>query len=408
DRRQPAAAPHPLAPGGGRPDRLAGQPHDLRRGRRARRPRRDHGGGRRGRQHRAGAGLADGADQPRLRPGPPGRRRGRPPPGRVLRRGPRPAARAGRLGGRARHAGRRRRPRRRQPDRAHRGGGRRGAGIRPRRAVRGPDPRGDDGRGDRRGGVPDPVTATAPLRPADALDRIVYLLDRALAERTKVRAFLRARDVVAEVGDEEVERLHAAGRLAELPGSGPTTAGVIAEALEGRVPSYVARVEEEPAIDPGEGAELRAALRGDCHTHSTWSDGGAPIERMARTAMALGHEYMVLTDHSPRLTVAHGLSAARLRAQLDEVAELNERLAPFRILTGIEVDILEDGSLDQDEDLLARLDVVVASVHSKLRMERREMTERMVRAIANPHVDILGHCTGRKVVGRGRPPSTFD
>ena len=183
---------------------------------------------------------------------------------------------------------------------------------------------------------------------------------------------------------------------------------MIAEALEGRVPSYLARLEEETAIDPGEGAELRAALRGDCHTHSTWSDGGAPIERMARTAMALGHEYMVLTDHSPRLTVAHGLSAARLREQLDEVAELNERLAPFRILTGIEVDILEDGSLDQDEDLLARLDVVVASVHSKLRMGRREMTERMVRAIANPHVDILGHCTGRKMVGRGRPPSTFD
>lgn len=252
------------------------------------------------------------------------------------------------------------------------------------------------------------MTATAPLRPADALDRIVYLLDRALAERTKVRAFLRARDVVEEVGDEEVERLHAAGELTELPGIGPTTARVIAEALEGRVPSYLARLEEETAIDPGEGAELRAALRGDCHTHSTWSDGGAPIERMARTAMALGHEYMVLTDHSPRLTVAHGLSAARLREQLDEVAELNERLAPFRILTGIEVDILEDGSLDQDEDLLARLDVVVASVHSKLRMGRREMTERMVRAIANPHVDILGHCTGRKMVGRGRPPSTFD
>lgn len=252
------------------------------------------------------------------------------------------------------------------------------------------------------------MTATAPMRPADALDRIVYLLDRALAERAKVRAFLRARDVVEEVGDDEVERLHAAGKLTDLPGIGPTTARVIAEALEGEVPAYLAHLEEETAIDPGEGAELRAALRGDCHTHSTWSDGGASIEQMARTAMALGHEYMVLTDHSPRLTVAHGLSPDRLRAQLDEVAVLNERLAPFRILTGIEVDILEGGSLDQDEDLLARLDVVVASVHSKLRMERREMTRRMVRAIANPHVDILGHCTGRKLVGRGRPPSSFD
>src|SRR5690606_25194653 len=125
--------------------------------------------------------------------------------------------------------------------------------------------------------------------------------------------------------------------------------------------------EAETVIEPGEGRELRAALQGDCHTHSTWSDGGASIEEMARTAIALGHGYMVLTDHSPRLTVAHGLTAERLRAQLAEVRELNERLAPFRILTGIEVDILEDGSLDQSEELLSQLDVVVASAHSKLR-----------------------------------------
>jgi putative hydrolase len=90
------------------------------------------------------------------------------------------------------------------------------------------------------------------------------------------------------------------------------------------------------------------------------------------------------------------------------VATLNEELAPFRILTGIEVDILEDGTLDQDDDILERLDVVVASVHSKLRMERAEMTRRMATAVANPHVDILGHCTGRIVVGRGRPESEFD
>jgi putative hydrolase len=246
------------------------------------------------------------------------------------------------------------------------------------------------------------------VRPADALDRIVYLLDRALAEQQKVRAFARARDVVDEVGDGEVERLHAAGKLTDLPGIGPSTGKVIAQALDGAVPDYLAQLEQETVIESGEGAELRAALRGDCHTHSTWSDGGASIERMARTAMALGHEYMVLTDHSPRLTIAHGLDAERLRAQLDEVAALNETLAPFRILTGIEVDILVDGSLDQSDVLLARLDVVVASVHSKLRMERMEMTRRMVSAVASPHVDILGHCTGRKLVGRGRPPSVFD
>jgi putative hydrolase len=129
---------------------------------------------------------------------------------------------------------------------------------------------------------------------------------------------------------------------------------------------------------------------------------------MARAAQELGHDYIVLTDHSARLTVAHGLSAERLRDQLDEVAKLNEELAPFRILTGMEVDILEDGSLDMTDDMLGRLDVVVASVHSKLRMERSDMTRRMVLAMASPHTDILGHCTGRKVVGRGRPQSQFD
>ena len=246
------------------------------------------------------------------------------------------------------------------------------------------------------------------MHPADALDRIVYLLDRALAETTKVRAFARARDVLQEVGDDEVAKLHATGKLTELAGIGPTTARVIGEALDGDVPSYLVHLEDETIIPLGEGADLRAALKGDCHTHSTWSDGGASIESMARTAIALGHDYMVLTDHSPRLTVAHGLSADRLRSQLDEVFALNERLAPFRILTGIEVDILVDGALDQRDDLLARLDVVVASVHSKLRMERSEMTRRMVNAVASPHVDILGHCTGRKLVGSGRPPSQFD
>jgi putative hydrolase len=158
-----------------------------------------------------------------------------------------------------------------------------------------------------------------------------------------------------------------------------------------------------------EGAtELRGKLQGDCHSHSDWSDGGSPIREMAEAAKELGHAYWALTDHSPRLTVAHGLNEERLRLQLALVEQLNEELSPFRILTGIEVDILEDGSLDQDEDLLAELDVVVASVHSKLRMEAPAMTARMVRAIESPHTDILGHCTGRIVVGRGRPQSTFD
>ena len=129
---------------------------------------------------------------------------------------------------------------------------------------------------------------------------------------------------------------------------------------------------------------------------------------MAESARALGHEYWALTDHSPRLTVAHGLDGELLERQLEVVRTLNADLAPFRILTGIEVDIFEDGSLDQDPDLLAQLDIVVASVHSKLKMEPAQMTARMVRAIESPHTDILGHCTGRIVVGRGRPQSRLD
>ncbi len=142
--------------------------------------------------------------------------------------------------------------------------------------------------------------------------------------------------------------------------------------------------------------------------NSDWSDGGSPPLEMAQAARDLGHEWIALTDHSPRLTVASGLSAERLEAQLELVGQLNSELAPFRIMTGIEVDILEDGTLDQRDDLLARLDVVVASVHSKLRMPSEPMTSRMLTAVSNPLVDVLGHCTGRMIAGRGRPPSQFD
>ncbi len=212
---------------------------------------------------------------------------------------------------------------------------------------------------------------------------------------------------VRQTDPEELATLAAKGDLKDLPGIGDASARVITEALAGEVPAYLEKLEAETAvpITPG-GAEIRAALRGDCHSHSTWSDGGASIEAMATTARDLGHEYLVLTDHSPRLTIAHGLNRERLLTQLDEIAALNESLAPFRILTGMEVDILEDGALDLDDDLLARLDVVVASVHSKLRSERQKMTERMVLAVASPHVDILGHCTGR-LIGK-RPESVFD
>jgi putative hydrolase len=183
---------------------------------------------------------------------------------------------------------------------------------------------------------------------------------------------------------------------------------VIAQAWSGVVPDVLVEL-RSGATELG-GGEIRAALRGDLHCHSNWSDGSAPIEEMMQAAKALGHEYCALTDHSPRLTIANGLSPDRLRAQLEVIDELRERLAPFRILTGIEVDILDDGSLDQEPELLDRLDVVVASVHSKLSMDAKSMTRRMVRAVSNPQADVLGHCTGRLVEGnRGiRPESKFD
>jgi putative hydrolase len=258
------------------------------------------------------------------------------------------------------------------------------------------------------------------VEPVEALKRIAFLLEKQGEPTYRVRAFRNAARTLEKLPDEEIEARSEAGRWKDLPGIGEATSRVIAEAVAGEVPAYLQKLEEATvsAVAIPDGGPIRALLRGDLHTHSDWSDGGSPIEEMARAAIALGHEYMVLTDHSPRLKVANGPTRERLLAQLDVVRGLNATLAPFRILTGIEVDILDDGALDQGDDLLAQLDVVVASVHSKLRMPAAEMTRRMVAAVANPHMDILGHCTGRLVgqstrtadrgSGGGRPESEFD
>ena len=246
------------------------------------------------------------------------------------------------------------------------------------------------------------------MDPVVALRQIAYYKDRAREDSRRVMAYRNAADIVEALSDADRERHGAANSWQSLPGIGPKTAKVIAQAWAGREPD--ALIELRSAAEDLGGGEIRAALRGDLHVHSNWSDGSAPIEEMMLAARELGHEYCALTDHSPRLTIANGLSPERLRKQLDVIDELRDTVAPMRILTGIEVDILEDGSLDQEPELLERLDVVVASVHSKLAMDAPSMTRRMIKAVSNPHADVLGHCTGRLVTGgRGvRPESKFD
>ena len=246
------------------------------------------------------------------------------------------------------------------------------------------------------------------MDPVAALREIAFYKDRAREESRRVMAYRKAADVVEALSPEQREKLGHTNGWQALAGVGPKTAAVIAQAWAGREPDALVQL-RTAAADLGGGA-LRAALKGDLHLHSNWSDGSAPISEMMATAQRLGHEYCALTDHSPRLTVANGLSAERLRQQLDVIDEIRDRFAPMRILTGIEVDILDDGSLDQEPELLERLDVVVASVHSKLSMDAAAMTRRMVRAVSGGRANVLGHCTGRLVEGaRGtRPESKFD
>ena len=257
---------------------------------------------------------------------------------------------------------------------------------------------------------------SSPQGPVATLRRIAFLLERGREDSYKVKAFRTAAAALLPLSDDEIAARAAGGTLTELSGIGASTAKVVAQVVAGEVPERLARLEAQyggSLVTGGDG--LRAALRGDLHSHSDWSDGGSPIEEMAFTAMELGHDYLVLTDHSPRLTVAHGLSVDRLTRQLGVVDAVNEHLdalgdGEFTLLKGIEVDILDDGSLDQTDAMLARLDVRVASVHSKLTMDAAQMTRRMVAAIENPFTNVLGHCTGRLVTGnRGtRPGSSFD
>jgi putative hydrolase len=245
----------------------------------------------------------------------------------------------------------------------------------------------------------------------DALDEIAFWLERELAPTFKVQAFRNAADAIRDLGPEELAERIRDGRLKKMKGIGGRTFEVISQAVQGDVPDYLDGLRQRSAEPLAQGGgDLHAALRGDLHSHSNWSDGGSPIQTMVGAARLLGRQYLALTDHSPNLTIANGLSAERLTEQLDVVAQINERYDDFRLLAGIEVDILETGELDQSPEMLNRLDIVVASVHSKLRSDSDTMTRRMLGAIENPQTNVLGHCTGRLVEGsRGtRPQSEFD
>ena len=166
--------------------------------------------------------------------------------------------------------------------------------------------------------------------------------------------------------------------------------GEIEAAAEGRLPDLL----------------TRADLRGDLHSHSTYTDGRATIEQMATRAREAGLDYLAVTDHSQRLAMVQGLDAVRLRDQWREIEAVGKHLHGITLLRGIEVDILEDGSLDLSDDVLAELDWVVASVHYKLNQSPQDMTRRLVSAIRNPYVDVIGHPSGRLLTGR--EPSAFN
>jgi DNA polymerase (family 10) len=166
--------------------------------------------------------------------------------------------------------------------------------------------------------------------------------------------------------------------------------GEIASALAGELPELVTATD----------------VRGDTHTHSDWTDGVDTIETMARAARDFGHEYIVLTDHSPSLGIARGLVPARVDEQRDEIARVNAALAPFRVLHGTELEIRADATLDYPDELLARFDVVIASIHTGRGQSSEQLTRRALAAIEHPHVDILAHPSGR-IVNR-RDPLVLD
>jgi putative hydrolase len=232
---------------------------------------------------------------------------------------------------------------------------------------------------------------------AQILSEIGYLLRFDPEQKFRAKAFSAAAWSIA-ITRPDLARLHRLNDLTSIEGVGAGIAKVITELQETGTSRYLARLREQmsqPAAD-GESAIDFGRYQGDIHSHSDWSDGKATMLDMARGAETFGYRYLGLTDHSPRIKVVNGLDAERLLAQSREMAEVQAEVPGVTLLQGIEVDILEDGSLDLPDAVLELLDVVIASPHVKLRQERAAMTERMLRAVSHPHVDVIGHPTGRR------------
>ena len=232
---------------------------------------------------------------------------------------------------------------------------------------------------------------------AQVLSEIGYLLRQDPNEKFRAKAFSAAAWSLA-VERPDLEALHGSNELTTLEGVGAGIAKVLAEVLETGRSRYLERLREQmkqPARNDESTLDF-SKYRGDVHSHSNWSDGRATMLEMARGAEAMGYTYLGVTDHSPRIKVVNGLDANRLLAQSREMAEVQAQVPGVALLQGIEVDILEDGSLDLPDMVLELLDVVIASPHVKLRQEPAAMTERMLRAVSHPHVDVIGHPTGRR------------
>jgi putative hydrolase len=235
------------------------------------------------------------------------------------------------------------------------------------------------------------------IEAAQALSEIGYLLRQDPKEVFRAKAFSMAAWSLA-LERPDLAALHKGGDLTTIEGVGAGIAKVLAELVESGQSRYLERLREEmkqPAR-PDESVIDFNHYQGDVHSHTNWSDGRATMLEMAEGARALGYRYLGVTDHSPRIKVVNGLGAERLVAQSHEMAGVQSQVPEVTLLQGIEVDILEDGSLDLPDAVLEILDVVVASPHVKLRQEPAAMTERMLRAVSHPHVDVIGHPTGRR------------